>query len=257
MTPAFLVSLTDGPIIATAIHCGHELRPEIAELMRISAADRAREEDPHTHRLVDPGILAIEVRRSRFEVDLNRPREGAVYLDPDDAWGLEIWKQLPSAEEIHRSLAIYDDFYQAVADACERLAKRGPFVVLDLHSYNHRRDGADAPPADLAANPDVNIGTATVAPGRWDEVIRGFIVDLTGGLPGGASVAENVRFKGGHLAHWINRNFGEQGCAIAVEFKKTFMDEWTGQVDEGRLARLRAAVDGSLPGLARRLKAAA
>jgi hypothetical protein len=30
--------------------------------------------------------------RSRFEVDLNRPRREAVYRIPEDAWGLDIWR---------------------------------------------------------------------------------------------------------------------------------------------------------------------
>ena len=31
-------------------------------------------------------------------------------------------------------------------------------------------------------------------------------------------------------------------CALALEFKKTFMDEWTGEVDEAMLADLAAAL---------------
>jgi N-formylglutamate amidohydrolase len=253
--PPFLVSPGAGPIIATAVHCGHDLRPELAQLISISEADRTREEDPHTHRLVDPGLLAIEVRRSRFEVDLNRPRERAVYLKPEDAWGLEIWKRPPSGSDIEESLSIYDDFYRAIESACEELAERGPFVVLDLHSYNHRREGTEAPPADPATNPDVNLGSASIDQARWGELIRGLAADLVARLPQGAVVDENVRFKGGHLAVWINRHYGTRGCAIAIEFKKTFMDEWTGEVDESRLRALRTALDASLPGLATSLAA--
>lgn len=43
----------------------------------------------------------------------------------------------------------------------------GRFLVLDLHSYNHRRAGPNAPPADPERNPEVNIGTGTMDRGRW------------------------------------------------------------------------------------------
>ncbi|HEU4335868.1 MAG TPA: hypothetical protein VFR45_01015, partial [Nocardioides sp.] len=41
----------DGPVVATSVHAGHELRPEIAEAMVLDRAERFREEDPFTDRL--------------------------------------------------------------------------------------------------------------------------------------------------------------------------------------------------------------
>lgn len=37
-----------GPLVATAIHDGHFVRPEALELMAIPEAERLREEDPYT-----------------------------------------------------------------------------------------------------------------------------------------------------------------------------------------------------------------
>ena len=49
---------------------------------------------------------------------------------------------------VERSRAGYDAFYTAVDALLERvLARHGWFVLYDLHTYNHRRDGSDAPPA--------------------------------------------------------------------------------------------------------------
>ena len=50
------------------------------------------------------GNTQIIGTHSRFEVDLNRPREKAVYIKPEDAWGLEVWKYKPSQELVIRSL---------------------------------------------------------------------------------------------------------------------------------------------------------
>ncbi len=42
------VVMGKGPIVATAIHNGHDVRPEVRELLAISEEDRLREEDPFT-----------------------------------------------------------------------------------------------------------------------------------------------------------------------------------------------------------------
>ena len=42
-------------------------------------------------------------------------------------------------------------------------------------------------------------------------------------------VRENVKFKGGNQVKWLHENFAENGCGLAIEFKKFWMDEWTGR----------------------------
>jgi hypothetical protein len=62
-------------------------------------------------------------------------------------------------------------------------------------------------------------------------------------------VRENIRFRGGVLSRWVIERYHGRGCALAIEFKKTFMDEWTGAVDERRLGALRDALASAVPGL--------
>ena len=78
----------DGPIVAAAIHDGHDLRQEVAALMALSDAERLREEDPYTGSWTEVAPVRLVGRRSRFEVDLNRPREKAIYATPADAWSI-------------------------------------------------------------------------------------------------------------------------------------------------------------------------
>ena len=68
--------------MATAIHAGHDLRDEVERRILLSDTDRLREEDPYTDRLIEPAGLHVVVDRSRFEVDLNRQRDDAVYREP-------------------------------------------------------------------------------------------------------------------------------------------------------------------------------
>lgn len=238
------------PVLGFAIHDGHTMRDEILAQTALSDAERLREEDPHTATwaLVAPTRVAGLV--SRFEVDLNRPRDKAVYQRPEDAWGLNLWKQPLSDAAVAQSLAQYDEFYQAMHGLLQSAAERyGKFLVLDLHTYNHRRDGADQPSADASGNPQVNIGTGTMDRSRWNPVVDRFIEELGAyPFPGGPlDVRENVKFKGGNFSRWIHETFPVNACSIAVEFKKFFMDEWTGKPDSSTVAAISAALAAVLP----------
>ncbi|CAN5728020.1 N-formylglutamate amidohydrolase [soil metagenome] len=254
MNESFLVRHgTDVPVAAAAVHDGHALRSEVASAIALDNDARLREEDPFTARwaeVVDTRLVGL---RSRFEVDLNRPREKAVYRRPEDAWGLEVWRDSPLPEDmVQASLEQYDAFYEAAHEALTRLVERwGRFVVLDLHSYNHRRDGPDAPPADPEANPEVNLGTGTLDRDRWAPVVEHLMAELRGPDPTGhvLDVRENVKFQGGHFPRWVNENFPGTGCAVAIEFRKSFMNEWSGEPDAERVDAIGQLLAGAVPGL--------
>ena len=240
------------PIVAVALHDGHELREEVEAITALSPAERLREEDPFTGLWTRLAGTRFVVRRSRFEVDLNRPREGAVYRTPEDAWGLDLWKTPPPDDLVDRSLAEYDAFYaeaHRVLSAMER--RHGRFVVLDFHSYNHRRGGTDAAPADAEANPEVNVGTGTLDRERWGDLVDRFIGDLQAGeVPGRTlDVRENVRFRGGHFSRWVHEHFPGSACCLAIEFKKFFMDEWTGELIALEFDAVTEALRSTLVGL--------
>jgi N-formylglutamate deformylase len=231
--PAYSILDGDGPLVAVALHSGHAVRRDVAPTLALSPRERLREEDPFTDRWTQIGDVRIVSDRSRFEVDLNRPREKAVYMTPEDAWGLRVWKRPPEQEIVRGSLEIYDAFYAELARLFRRLERQhGWFMVLDLHSYNHRRLGPEAPPDDPGGNPEVNIGTGSMDRSRWAReredlmsALRSFDFE---GRP--LDVRENVRFKGGHLAEWVHDRFPMTGCVFAIEVKKFFMDEWTGEL---------------------------
>jgi N-formylglutamate amidohydrolase len=247
-----------GPLVISAIHAGHELRPELHACSALDAATRLREEDPYTDRLTLLSPNRIVVHTSRFEVDLNRPLGKAVYLEPRDAWGLTVWRKRPSDALLHACRAKWKRFYREAAAFFDELRARYPFfVVLDVHSYCHRREGPSAAFDNPRHNPDVNIGTSNIDRDRWGPLVDGVIDDLSSyRMPHGRlDVRENVKFTGGHFSRWINDRYAGSACAIAVELKKIFMDEWTGVPDAEMLEHLVAALEGSLPGMARGLEA--
>jgi N-formylglutamate deformylase len=246
---AFTVSPATGQLVTTAIHAGHELRPALADLTALDDEERRREEDPYTDQLLGDVGVRVHVHQSRFEVDLNRSREEAVYQHPDDAWGLTVWEHELPAAEVERSRRIHDEFYAELAHHMDRLATRGRFLVLDIHSYNHHRDGPDGPPAAPGDNPEVNVGTGALDRSRWGHVIDAFIGELRLQTVDGhrLDVRENVRFRGGHLSRWVTANYPDTGCTLALEFKKLFMDEWSGECDVEHVAQLRHALHAVVP----------
>jgi len=242
----------DGPIVATAIHDGHDLREEVAALTALSDAERLREEDPYTGEWTVVAPTRVIATRSRFEFDLNRPREKAVYAKPADAWGLDLWKAPPSEALLSASLERYDAFYAELSQILKaRIDRFGGVLVLDLHSYNHRREGPSGPLADPAENPEVNVGTGTIDRRRWAPLVDRCMGDLRGYDFMGRSldVRENVKFRGGNMSGWINQNFDGKACSIALEFKKFFMDEWSGEVDKTIYDQIAPALASIISGL--------
>lgn len=261
-TPCWHGEEADSPVIAVAVHAGHLLRDEVADAIRIDPAARRREEDPGTDGWTELAPTRLVARRSRFEVDLNRPRSSAVYTDPADTWGLELWRRPPSEELIARSLQGYDAFYETLQGILDRAERAfGGFVVYDLHSYNHRRAGPDGPPADPAGHPDINLGTGSMDRDRWGTLAERFLADLRAAkVPygdGQLDVRENVCFRGRQLAAFVHERYPRTGCALAVEVKKFYMDEHTGVIDAELHTAVGEALASTVPGVLEELRRAA
>jgi N-formylglutamate deformylase len=223
----------------------------------VDDATRLREEDPWTDRIAGRFEANVAVSRSRFEVDLNRPRTEAVYRTPADSWDIQVWREPLPDDVVERSLGVYEAFYRDLGQYLDRVTSNGPFLVLDIHSYNHRR-GPGRTAAPQAGNPDINVGTGSLS-ARWRTVVDTFIDALGRQWVRNErlDVRENVRFKGAHLAAWIHQHYPERGCVLALEFKKTFMDEWSGTVDLAHLDELADALCAAVPNVLPSLRTAA
>ncbi len=230
MTSGFTFIKGNSPIVATAIHEGHQTRKELSDLFNLNEEERLREEDPFTAQWLDISDNKIIVHHSRFEADVNRPRNKAIYVKPEDAWGLQVWKTELQQEIIDQSLKIYDDFYKQVKEYFDSLfLLHDKILVYDIHSYNHRREAKDIA-ANTFENPEVNIGTKNMDYEVWQPVLKVMIdtfkqFDYNGR---NLDVRENIKFKGGYFGQWLFEQYGKKICPVSIEFKKFFMDEWTG-----------------------------
>ncbi len=252
LTSLFEIHRGEGPLLATSLHDAHEVRESLLPCLALGDAERLREEDPFTGLWTSICPNRIVPRRSRFEVDLNRAPTQAIYRRPADAWGLQVWQMPLSDVAVRTTMREYRAFYAAVHEVLEDLeARHGKFVVLDLHSYNHRRAGATAAPAEQEQNPDINVGTGSLDRARFGHIVDRFMADLRRHevLGRRLDVRENVRFQGGYLCRWVHEHFPVTGCALAIEVKKIFMDEWTGEAHPEALAAVQTALAATVPGL--------
>ena len=248
----WLVNKSCGPIIAVANHNGHALRPEVESLVALNERVRLHNENPFTGYWAMMAPSYIVPLRSRFEVDLNRPRDKAIYLCPEDAWGMQVWKRLPSKTVIQASLQQYEAYYAALDEMCrEKQAEYGRFVVLDLQSYNYRLEGAEGLEADPTSNPDVNISTGTIDRQYWGGLVDRLIDDLRHFkfLGHHLDVRENVKPMESQVSKWVQSMYPQTGCAITIQFKKFFMDEWTGDLDCDTHVAIKQAIAATFSGL--------
>lgn len=248
MDAKFTFKKGNSPLVLTAIHDGHFVREELKNLFALDEAARLREEDPFTGTWANVGANSIIVDPSRFEADLNRPREKAVYQLPDDAWGLQVWKTKITSEVLDRSLNVYDHFYKEAKIYFDELfAQNRKMIVYDIHTYNYRRESADTE-ADPSENPEVNLGTINMDRELWNPVIETVINEFRTFDYGGRhlDVRENIKFKGGYFGKWLHETYGKAICPISIEFKKFFMDEHTGDGFEKDINLISKMIQSSL-----------
>jgi N-formylglutamate amidohydrolase len=244
-------------LVAASLHQGHFIEDSILKYFSISESERLREEDPFTDEFTIAGSTRIIANLSRFRVDLNRPRDKAVYFTSEDVWGLTLYKETLPEAEIEKALKYHDAFYKDVHDLLTELVERhGNVFVYDFHSYNHMRAGSTGAISPPEQNPEINLGTGNIDRNYWSGVIERFIQDLREFDFDGRhlDVRENVRFKGGYFSKWISENFPQTVCVIAIEVKKFFMDEWTGIPDMDKVNLLKNAFLYTRSGIIEELK---
>ena len=142
------------PHICGAIHDGHQFRESLWENCLHTEYDRWFEEDPATKQMVQTFPIVIAGCDSRFEYDLNRGPETAIYTD---AWGKHLWKNPLSEEEIEQSLKKHESFYNVVNALVQKIEEIFKVaVVYDMHSYNWKRWDREVPTINIGAmNVDV------------------------------------------------------------------------------------------------------
>ena len=207
------------PYICGAVHDGHQLRKELWENCMHTAYDRWYEEDPETKNMVISHPILIAGCDSRFEYDLNRYPEEAVF---ETAWGKQLWKTPLKNNQKQKSLDKHTSFYKVVHALVNKIeSKFGSAIVYDMHSYNWQRWDREVP--------TWNLGTSNIDNERFGELIETWRKMLSNmNLPNGikSTAAINNTFYGnGYFLRYITKEF-KNTLVLATEIAKVYCDEY-------------------------------
>jgi len=210
------------PYVCVAVHNGHNLREDLEEKCALSEFERWQEEDPETGTFISSFPLTLIALDSRYEYDLNRDPESAVY---EEAWGKIVWKTALTTEEKEISLRKFSDFYRVTDALIRKLVDLfGHVIVYDIHSYNYKRYSQ--------VTPVFNIGSEKIDNRKYHKIIDQWVEQLGKiEMPNiSNTVAVNDVFKGnGYLLAYLTGKFSNV-LVLATEVKKVYCNESTGEL---------------------------
>ena len=207
------------PYVCGAVHDGHQFRKSLWENCLHTAYERWYEEDPATKAMVQSHPIVIAGCDSRFEYDLNRAPEVAIY---EDAWGKKLWKSPLDDNEKNASLSKHHNFYKVVNALIAKLEDKFKHVVVyDMHSYNWRRWEREVP--------TWNLGTANIDNSRYQRLIEEWSeslgeMELPNGIVSSSKI--NDTFQGnGYFLKYITTHF-QNTLVLATEIAKIYCHEY-------------------------------
>lgn len=207
------------PYICGAVHDGHQFRKSLWENCLHTEYDRWYEEDPCTKEMIQSHPIVIAGCDSRFEYDLNRAPETAIY---SDAWGKKLWKNPLPEEECALSLRKHTNFYKIVQALVAKVeSKYGKALIFDMHSYNWKRWDREVP--------TWNLGTSNIDNNRFGVLASSWSNKLGAmKLPNGIKSTSKINdtFQGnGYFLKYISQNFNNT-LVLATEIAKVYCDEY-------------------------------
>ncbi len=207
------------PYLCAAIHNGHQFRNELWSKCLHTEYDRWYEEDPETKTMVQTHPIVLAGNDSRFEYDLNREPEKAIY---QDAWGKQLWNEPLTNSEKQKSLQKHQNFYKVVFALVSKLEQKfGSIIAYDMHSYNWRRWDREVPVFNLGTS---NLDTKRF--GKDIELWRKYLEEIQ--LPNGIKTTSKINdvFQGnGYFLKYITHNF-KNTLVLATEVSKIYCNEY-------------------------------
>jgi len=206
------------PYVCGAIHNGHQFRKSLWDNCLHSEYERWFEEDPETKAMIQTHPIVISGNDSRFEYDLNRPPESAIYTD---AWGKQLWKTPLTNYEKNISLKKHNDFYKVVDVLINKLEEiHAKVIVYDMHSYNWKRWTREVPTFNLGVG-NIDINKFGVFIESWRQSLSE--INLPHNIKSTSLI--NDVFKGnGYFLKYISSYFNNT-LVLATEVSKIYCDE--------------------------------
>ena len=221
---SFTIKISEyAPYVCGAVHDGNQFRKSLWENCLHTEYERWYEEDPCTKEMVETHPVVIAGCDSRFEYDLNREPERAIY---EDAWGKQLWKEPLTDDEKEQSLNKHSTFYQVTHALMAKIeSKYGKAIVFDMHSYNWKRWEREVPVW--------NLGTTNIDNNRFGTIVESWrerltVMDLPNGISSTAGVNDTFYGKG-YFLKYITQHF-KNTLVLATEIAKVYCDEYSGVI---------------------------
>jgi len=205
--------------VCGAVHDGHQFRKALWDKCLHTEYERWYEEDPETKRMIASHPIVIAGCDSRFEYDLNRTPEDAVF---ETAWGKQLWNEPLTEAEKNISQQKHANFYKVVHALISKLeALHGTCIVYDMHSYNWQRWDREVP--------TWNLGTTNIDNARFGDSIEAWRKDLESiklphNIPQTAAI-NNTFFGNGYFLKYITNTFNNT-LVLATEIAKIYCEEY-------------------------------
>lgn len=226
--------------LAVVLHSGNRVRPEMIEIMDVTGEDRSREEDLYMDLFVKDFPIHLIARDSRFEYDLNWEIEKAIYPFDGKKWGLRVWKRYLDAIEAEESYKKYREFHALLELVLDHImAEHRCAILFDIHSFCYQRENKVKWWED--SKPEINLGTRYINRDFFSPLIDLFLDGMSGATLDGQTlrIVENDIFPGGYLTRKFARSHNRQVLVLAIEYKKIYMDERTGELFNNKLHTLK------------------
>jgi hypothetical protein len=211
------------PYVCAAVHNGHHFSKDLWKNCWHTKHERWYEEDAHTGQMISGLPITLIAHDSRFEYDLNRAPETAIY---ETAWGKTLWKKPLSKEKKDRALQKHENFYKVVLTLLVKLEEMfGSTVFYDMHSYNWKRWDREVPV--------FNIGTSQIDQDKYRSIItqwQHILDDMPLPIDQKVTCTINDVFQGnGYFLKYITAN-SLNTLVLATEISKIYCDETTGRI---------------------------
>lgn len=209
------------PYVCTAIHDGGQMRDDVLEKCSLSNYERWYEEDPHTAEFIGNFPIIVQGCDSRFEYDLNRPPESAIY---EEAWGKNVWSTPLSESQKQRSLGKHHAFYEVFEALIQKLeSKFKKCIVYDMHSYNWKRWDRPVPVFNIGAEKIDQEKFGAYVESWRNELSLIELVDIHN-----YTAINDVFYGRGYLLSFVTEKF-KNTLVLATEVSKIYCDELTGE----------------------------
>lgn len=202
-----------------AIHDGYQFRKELWSNCIHTAYERWYEEDPETKSMIHSHPIVLAGCDSRFEYDLNRGPEEAVF---ETAWGKQLWHEPLSAEMKQKSIEKHSNFYKVTHALISKLEEKfGVCIVYDMHSYNWKRWDREVP--------TWNLGTSNIDNERFGNSVESWRKSLSEivfpyNIKSTAKI-NNTFYGNGYFLKFITNSF-KNVLVLATEISKIYCDEY-------------------------------